>query len=131
MRKKKDYVSLILLLTSLAVFAFAAWKLFGIYAEYHQGAETYEELQDYVQEPKGKDDSSTTDDDGSEKVQKMPETDICRLILKGLRRSTRMLSRGFRFRLWISAIRWYRGRITTITYIICLMDKRIRTGVFL
>ena len=67
MRKKKDYVSLILLFTSFAVFAFAAWKLFGIYAEYHQGVETYEELQDYVQEPKGKDDASTTDDDGSEK----------------------------------------------------------------
>ena len=48
MRKKRDYASLILLLASLAVFAFAAWKLFGIYAEYHQGTETYEELQDYV-----------------------------------------------------------------------------------
>ena len=67
MRKKKDYVSLILLFTSFAVFAFAAWKLFCIYAEYHQGAETYEELQNYVQEPKGKDDCSTDDDDGSEK----------------------------------------------------------------
>ena len=67
MRKKRDYVSLILLLASLAVFAFATWKLFGIYAEYHQGAETYEELQDYVQEPKGKDDSSSVDDDDSEK----------------------------------------------------------------
>ena len=67
MRKKRDYASLILLLASLAVFAFAAWKLFCIYAEYHQGAETYEELQNYVQEPKGKDDCSTDDDDGSEK----------------------------------------------------------------
>ena len=67
MRKKRDYASLILLLASLAVFAFAAWKLFGIYAEYHQGAETYEELQDYVQESKGNDESSTADDDGSEK----------------------------------------------------------------
>ena len=67
MRKKRDYASLILLLASFAVFAFAAWKLFCIYAEYHQGAETYEELQDYVQEPKGKDDSSSVDDDDSEK----------------------------------------------------------------
>ena len=67
MRRKRDYASLILLLASLAVFAFAAWKLFGIYTEYHQGTETYEELQDYVQEPKGKDDSSTADDDDSEK----------------------------------------------------------------
>ncbi len=67
MRRKRDYASLILLLASFAVFAFAAWKLFCIYAEYHQGAETYEELQDYVQEPEGKDDCSTDDDDGSEK----------------------------------------------------------------
>ena len=67
MRKKRDYVFLILLLTSLAVFAFAAWKLFDIYAEYHQGTETYEELQDYVQETKEKDDSPTADDDGSKK----------------------------------------------------------------
>lgn len=43
------------------------WKLFCIYAEYHKGTESYEELQDYVQEPKGKDDCSTDDDDGSEK----------------------------------------------------------------
>ena len=67
MRKKRDYVSLILLLASLAVFVFAAWKLFGMYAEYHQGTETYEELQDYVQETKEKDDSPTADDDGSKK----------------------------------------------------------------
>lgn len=33
MRKKRDYVSLILLLASLAVFVFAAWKLFGMYPE--------------------------------------------------------------------------------------------------
>ena len=66
MRKKKDYASLILLFTSLAVFVFAAWKLFGIYAEYHQGTETYEELQDYVQEPKEKDDPSTSRDNSSE-----------------------------------------------------------------
>ncbi len=66
MRRKRDYASLILLLTSLAVFAFAAWKLFGIYAEYHQGAETYEELQDYIHEPKEKDDSSTSGDAASE-----------------------------------------------------------------
>ena len=33
MRKKRDYAYLILLLASLAVFAFAAWKLFGIYSE--------------------------------------------------------------------------------------------------
>lgn len=61
MRKKRDYASLILQLASLAVFAFAAWKLFGIYAEYHKGAETYEELQDYVQEPKEKDEPSSED----------------------------------------------------------------------
>ena len=66
MRRKRDYASLILLLTSLAVFAFAAWKLFCIYAEYHQGAETYEELQDYIHEPKEKDDSSTSGDTASE-----------------------------------------------------------------
>lgn len=62
MRKKRDYASLILLLASLAVFAFAAWKLFGIYAEYHKGTETYEELQEYVQEPKEKDEPSTSED---------------------------------------------------------------------
>ncbi len=33
MRRKRDYASLILLLASFAVFAFAAWKLFCIYAE--------------------------------------------------------------------------------------------------
>lgn len=66
MRKKNDYASLILLLASLAVFAFAVWKLFGIYAEYRQGAETYEELQDYIEEPKENDDSSTSGDTTSE-----------------------------------------------------------------
>lgn len=67
MGKKRDYASLILLLVSLAVFAFAAWKLFGIYAEYHQGTETYEELKDYVQEPKENGDPSISEDDASEK----------------------------------------------------------------
>ena len=66
MGKKRDYASLILLLVSLAVFAFAAWKLFGIYAEYHQGTETYEELKDYVQEPKENGDPSISEDDASE-----------------------------------------------------------------
>ena len=61
MRKKRDYASLILLLASLAVFAFAEWKLVGIYREYHQGTETYEELQNFVQEPKEKDKPSSED----------------------------------------------------------------------
>lgn len=66
MRKKKNYASLILLLASLAVFAFAAWKLFGIYAEYHQGTETYEELQDYVHKPVENVDPSPSEDGTSE-----------------------------------------------------------------
>ena len=66
MRKKRDYASLILLLASLAVFAFAAWKLFGIYTEYHQGTETYEELQDYVQKPEENVNPSPSEDGTSE-----------------------------------------------------------------
>ena len=69
MRKKRDYASLILLLASLAVFAFAAWKLFGIYTEYHKGTETYEELQDYVQESKEKDEPSTSEDGNNEELE--------------------------------------------------------------
>ena len=61
MRKRRDYASLILLLASFAVFAFAAWKLFGIYTEYHQGTETYEELQDYVHKPEENDPSPSKD----------------------------------------------------------------------
>ena len=66
MRKRRDYASLILLLASLAVFAFAAWKLFDIYTEYHQGTETYEELQDYVHKPEENVDPSPSEDGTSE-----------------------------------------------------------------
>lgn len=61
MRKKRDLASLLLLLASLVVFASAIWKLVGIYSEYHQGEETYEELKDYIQEPEEPSDISEKD----------------------------------------------------------------------
>lgn len=57
MRKIKEVAFLLLLIALFAVFAFAVWKLTGIYSEYQQGDETYEELQDYVQEPQGNENS--------------------------------------------------------------------------
>ena len=86
MRRKRDYASLILLLASLAVFGFATWKLFGIYAEYHRGEETYEGLRDYVQEPKEKDDSSTVDDNGSEKETGDAGNEYLQVDFEGLRK---------------------------------------------
>ncbi|MEY8482556.1 class B sortase [Lachnospiraceae bacterium 48-21] len=53
MRKVKEFVFLILLIALFAVFAFAVWKLTGIYLEYQQGDEAYEDLQDYVQKSLG------------------------------------------------------------------------------
>lgn len=58
MRKIKEFAFLLLLIALFAVFAFAVWKLTGIYSEYQQGDETYEELQDYVQKPQKNEDST-------------------------------------------------------------------------
>lgn len=53
MRRKINMVFLIIFLCSLNLLLFAVWKLLGTYVEYRQGAETYEELQDYIQKPDG------------------------------------------------------------------------------
>ena len=128
MRKKRDYASLILLLASLAVFAFAVWKLFCIYAEYHQGTETYEELQDYVQKPEENVNPSPSEDGTSEEGTQNDGEGYLQVDFEGLKKIN---PHGFRFLRWISAIRWYREMIITITCTICLTDRRIRTEVFL
>lgn len=66
-RKSKIWLLRILLLVAVGVFVFAAGKLLQIYLEYKRGADTYEELQEYVQEPQKQDEKE------SEKVDKPEE----------------------------------------------------------
>ena len=80
MRKKRDLVLLVLLLVSLGVFAFVAWKLINIYWEYHQGAETYEELQEYVQVPE--ENKDTPEDDPLREEPKSSENAYLQVDLK-------------------------------------------------
>ena len=62
MRKKTDGLILVVFLISLGLLPFAVWKLLDTYAEYRQGDETYEELQDYVQTPDENNDKETPDE---------------------------------------------------------------------
>lgn len=49
MRRKMDWMFLILCITAFIVFLFSVWKLAGIYTEYKKGTETYEKLNDFIQ----------------------------------------------------------------------------------
>lgn len=61
MRKKTDWLILVVFLISLGLLSFAVWKLLDTYVEYRQGDETYEELQDYVQTPDADDNKEDSD----------------------------------------------------------------------
>ena len=47
-KKKSSLLSNLMLLVCVLVFAFAAWKLWGMYQGYHGGEQEYEELRQYV-----------------------------------------------------------------------------------
>lgn len=51
MRKKTNWLLLIIMMAAFGTFLFAAGKLIQIYLEYQQGKDTYQELQEYVKEP--------------------------------------------------------------------------------
>lgn len=131
MRKKKNYVFLILLFASFAVFAFAAWKLFGIYTEYHQGTETYEELQDYVQKPEENADPSPSEDGISEEGTQNDGEGYLQVDFAGLKKVNP------------DVIAWIQIPALNISYPVVqgsdnyyylhhmFEDRRIRTGVFL
>ena len=84
MRKKRDLVLLVLLLASLGVFAFAAWKLIDIYWEYHQGTEIYEELQEYVEVPE--ENKDRPEDDTSREEPEDSENTYLQVDFEGLKK---------------------------------------------
>ena len=78
MKKGEKLLFLAGILLAIGALAFSAWKLRGIYGEYQEGEDTYEELASFVEEPE-----DTPKPDGSEPMQN--RTDICRLTLKDCR----------------------------------------------
>ena len=63
MRKGEKLLFLAGILLAIGTLAFSAWKLRGIYGEYQEGEDTYEELASFVEEPEDtpKPDESETD----------------------------------------------------------------------
>ena len=51
MKKKERLLLLAGILLSIGVLIFSVWKLRGIYGEYQEGEDTYEELSAFVKEP--------------------------------------------------------------------------------
>ena len=51
MKKGEKLLFLAGILLAIGALAFSAWKLRGIYGEYQEGEDTYEELASFVEEP--------------------------------------------------------------------------------
>ena len=81
MKKSKIWLLRILLMIAVGVFLFAAGKLFQIYLEYQRGADTYEELQEYVQKPQDSDEKEPDKDDQPEE----PESPYLQVDFEGLK----------------------------------------------
>ncbi len=54
MKKGEKLLFLAGILLAIGALAFSAWKLRGIYGEYQEGEDTYEELASFVEEPEDK-----------------------------------------------------------------------------
>ena len=67
------------ILLFVAIFGFALYKLITIYAEYQQGEEAYEELEDFVEQPQ----DATKDSDGQ--TEKEPDKEKFRVDFDGLK----------------------------------------------
>ena len=61
MRKGERLLFLAGILLAIGTLAFSAWKLRGIYGEYQEGEDTYEELASFVEEPENKPEPDKTD----------------------------------------------------------------------
>ena len=79
MRKIRDVLLLLGILLFVAIFGFALYKLITIYAEYQQGEEAYEELEDFVEQPQ----DATKDSDGQ--TEKEPDKEKFRVDFDGLK----------------------------------------------
>ena len=61
MRKGEKLLFLAGILLAIGALAFSAWKLRGIYGEYQEGEDTYEELASFVEEPEDKPEPDKSD----------------------------------------------------------------------
>lgn len=81
MDRRKKWKYLVVFTVAIGTFLFAAGKLRQIYLEYQKGADTYEELRQYVEEPEKKPDQSKNNESaGSE-----PEDSYLQIDFEGLR----------------------------------------------
>lgn len=79
MRRIRDVLLLLGILLFVAIFGFALYKLITIYAEYQQGEEAYEELEDFVEQPQ----ETTEDSDGQ--TEKEPDKEKFQVDFDGLK----------------------------------------------
>ena len=61
MKKGEKLLFLAGILLAIGALAFSAWKLRGIYGEYQEGEDTYEELASFVEEPEETSEPDKTD----------------------------------------------------------------------
>ncbi len=69
-KKASDYILTVALLAAIGVFAFAGWKLYGIYKDYKQAKDEYKELEELAVKPNEKRKS----EDGSNSSNEPPIT---------------------------------------------------------
>ena len=79
MRKLRDVLLLLGILLFVAIFGFALYKLITIYAEYQQGEEAYEELEDFVEKPQ------ETEEDPEGQAEKEPDKEKFQVDFDGLK----------------------------------------------
>ena len=121
MRKLRDVLLLLGILLFVAIFGFALYKLITIYAEYQQGEEAYEELEDFVEQPQ----DTTEDSDGQ--TEKEPDKEKFQVDFDGLKAvNPDVVASSYRG--LISAIQWSRERTMRIIFIICLPGRRTAAG---
>ncbi|MCI8599636.1 MAG: class B sortase [Lachnospiraceae bacterium] len=71
-RKKRSAIPLIVLLTvCIAVLGFSAWQLAGIYLEYKEGTDEYEDLRQYVNEEVPEEGSEEPNEESGEREQRV------------------------------------------------------------
>ena len=122
MKKGEKLLFLAGILLAIGALAFSAWKLRGIYGEYQEGEDTYEELASFVEEPE-----DTPKPDGGE-----PDAEpdgYLKIDFEGLQAVNPI------FPAFPLVIRWYREPIMLIICIICLSGSTtaaavsLRTGI--
>ena len=128
MKKGEKLLFLAGILLAIGALAFSAWKLRGIYGEYQEGEDTYEELASFVEEPE-----DTPKPDGGE-----PDAEpdgYLKIDFEGLQAVNPDVIAWIDIPAFPLVIRWYREPIMLIICIICLPGSTtaaavsLRTGI--